>query len=1544
MAPSGVAASGTAAASPEGMASASNPNTMQASAAAPAGVATPGVSTPGVSTPGVATPGVGAAAASTGLGAADAGVLASGSPVAAVPGIGAGMQANVPGASPLASASGGIPGLDTSIPQTSGVGNAATPAFTGSGVALPTQAPAAADITASAFASGEGLAALGQHAAVTGAADLSATTFAATTAQASVSVPIDAAGHAAASSSMAALDPSAAFAPDSGPFHAAPASAAAALDSTSGAAQATAALGAIAHVAQRTVNAGSRAGSRTVDADNGADTAARHPVHPAWGSATDAKLHDGTTTALPKAADAAAPDATPPDATHTIARSASAALYAGALAASAQNSARAAAPRILDALAASATTGDTTRASDHAPARNTELEAGHGAPPRDLHTTPAAGDARSATRPLNAEAEATPYARRADTTSPAHDDAAKDTQTRDHRETLDTAARLAALAAGAGAVLHAASAAASDASQSAEQAARARDALNGTGEALGRTGTVSAGLDNASLHASTSADAAATAQAASQAASAAGPAVNPANATELLRADTSSPAGLEGAAGGTWSEVIGATANSPATALPEGGDIATGGLDAASSSVGTPPLTSPGVLSGSNSTLPQGGALPGVDTAGIDPSGSTMPGGVGEAAGGIGGVIGAGTATAAGSSAGTTAAGNAAGAAATGATSGAGVAAGAGTGAGSAGSAAAGASTTTTAGAATSAAGAPAAAGSAPASTTANGANDGAAASRSANAAGDTSAANTGNASAPNAGASADASAGAPSGANGATAGAPAQSGTAHAGTASAGTAPTDTASAGTAPPAAAPAGAATAAAASTSTASTNPSSTSSAPSGAATPATATTGLGNGGTPPIAPGATTAPGSPDTVLGGETARAAGVAGSTPATSATDLSAVTAASSAGAATTAAAGAAAGASGGGGLAAIASHASTASNVLGGVSTLATTGISASVAAAIPPVMNQALAAVGNQAGALGNAVNTLFSLPDVNQNNIPAVAGAILGMSGLSSASVPKVLTAILNSPTISTEVLPRVADVLMKIPGVADSPLPQITRDVLGTLGIGTSARVPGEGGTGDATRSGAGGVPSVSTYQGRMSGAKLQYVNLEEVDDKWNDGVALTTTERQSRKPRIHVEFNRPGAHRFTITVKPDPGNIAYTGRERGRRPSYQDPHTNPRPYTTKADGTFIVDDIELPAAGRNVYLFEVRDERGQLIKTERVETARRLYVQEIMCLSRNPAPHLHDVTPVTAEFAIHGVDMVQLARRSFRGRSSVDAADSVEGQQAIMRQINTVYSASEGREREPYTLVVCHVDRLAVPGLSGDMRMPVPAGPGGRNMDVPVLNDDRTWARLWLDYEEGEDWLIHARYIYTDASGVERTVNIPRELMTPIRDTVPGDCSAVKVDLTRLFPTPVRGTLNIQFRVVAASYAGLALNDTNLLFVSTLDGFEPNTQAYLTETLAHEMGHLLGMVPSGPTWPGLANEDPTADMSKLDPPPHFYYKHGGHCYYGLPNRNGEYSSEIGQCVMYGITCANIHFCPGCAKAMRKVDCSEGWPSFTTLL
>ncbi|WP_415830658.1 hypothetical protein, partial [Achromobacter marplatensis] len=628
-------------------------------------------------------------------------------------------------------------------------------------------------------------------------------------------------------------------------------------------------------------------------------------------------------------------------------------------------------------------------------------------------------------------------------------------------------------------------------------------------------------------------------------------------------------------------------------------------------------------------------------------------------------------------------------------------------------------------------------------------------------------------------------------------------------------------------------------------------------------------------------------------------------------------------------------------GGGLATFAQQASAASTALSSASTFAAGGVSASVSAAIVPVMTQALNASGDRMAALGSAVDTLFTLPDVKQANIPSVAGAILSMPGLSSSSVPGVIGAILQSPTLATETLPKVAEVLMKIPGVADSPLPQIARDILDTIGLGPVARTQGTNLPGDTPAPSGSGrvVPGVSTYRARQDGARLQYVNLAQVADRWNDGSALTTTERQSNRPRIHVEFNRPGQHRFTITVKPDPANIPYSARERGRRASYQEPHSNPRSYVTNADGTRIVDDITLPAAGLNLYLFEVRDERGQLIKTERVETVRRLYIQEVMCMSPRPAGHLADVTPVTAEFALHGIDMIQLPRVQFRGRSAVNAADDADAQHAIMQAVRQAYTPSSGKQREPYTLVVCHVDRLVAPGVSGDMRLPVPAGPGGRVMTVPIVNDDRSQSPLWYEFDQGDDWLVHARYLYRDASGAERSLPIPRHLITPIRDESGGVWS-VSVDLTQVSPTPLTGMLNIQFNTVAASYAGLAITGTNLLFVSTLDPFVPNSQAYLTETLAHEMGHLLGMVPSGPDWPGLRNVDTSADDSKLDPPTHFYYNMGGHCYFGLPDQNGQYNQEIGQCVMYGITCANIHFCPSCSKAVRKVDCSEGWTSF----
>ncbi|MGV8267673.1 hypothetical protein ACV334_33230, partial [Pseudomonas aeruginosa] len=96
------------------------------------------------------------------------------------------------------------------------------------------------------------------------------------------------------------------------------------------------------------------------------------------------------------------------------------------------------------------------------------------------------------------------------------------------------------------------------------------------------------------------------------------------------------------------------------------------------------------------------------------------------------------------------------------------------------------------------------------------------------------------------------------------------------------------------------------------------------------------------------------------------------------------------------------------------------------------------------------------------------------------------------------------------------------------------------------------------------------------------------------------------------------VRFNKAGQHRFSVKVSPRPGNAVYSAREQSRQPLYREPNQRSYSYVTDADGTKVVDNITLPAAGLNTYTFEVVNDKNQTISTEQVETARRLYLQEI--------------------------------------------------------------------------------------------------------------------------------------------------------------------------------------------------------------------------------------------------------------------------------------------------------------------------------------
>lgn len=595
---------------------------------------------------------------------------------------------------------------------------------------------------------------------------------------------------------------------------------------------------------------------------------------------------------------------------------------------------------------------------------------------------------------------------------------------------------------------------------------------------------------------------------------------------------------------------------------------------------------------------------------------------------------------------------------------------------------------------------------------------------------------------------------------------------------------------------------------------------------------------------------------------------------------------------------------------------------------------------VGAAIGPVMTQAMGALGDRGAALGSAVNTLLSMPDVNQGNLPAVAGAILGTPGLTDSAVPTVVGAILQSPSISSVTLPKVAETIMNIPAVANSPYPGLAKRVMEAAGIslpGTAARPAGQdaGPTPDPAPTSA----TPSAYRAR-NGAKLQYVNLTEPSERWNDGQALNSLDRQTNKPKIHVKFNKAGQHRFTVKVSPRPGNAVYSAREQSRQPLYREPTQRTYSYVTDADGTKTVDDIALPAAGLNTYLFEVINDKNQIISTEVVETVRRLYLQEIMLPGPEALPRPHGFQPTATEYARHGVDVLQLPPVSTPGDANSDVF--TEDGEARLRQLaGSVYPRSQGPSHAPYTIVVCHVDRLASMLPVQPIYVQASAGPGAPDKEVQFVSADGNVSFLWHNIEPNVDWFLECLFEYTDPAAGVRRVPVARDRLTPLPydPAEPKACHAINIRLAGLLPIPATGRLILRVRLMESAAAGAAFYDTNLLCVAALSPFEPVTMNYQQETLVHEIGHLIGMVPSGPEWAQAHPDEADMDSSKLDKGPFFYSQFGNHCHFGLPASQAD-PSHTGACVMFGGDCQSIRYCVHCAKAVRKVDMSNGWPSF----
>ncbi len=133
-----------------------------------------------------------------------------------------------------------------------------------------------------------------------------------------------------------------------------------------------------------------------------------------------------------------------------------------------------------------------------------------------------------------------------------------------------------------------------------------------------------------------------------------------------------------------------------------------------------------------------------------------------------------------------------------------------------------------------------------------------------------------------------------------------------------------------------------------------------------------------------------------------------------------------------------------------------------------------------------------------------------------------------------------------------------------------------------------------------------------------ISSKSDQFVNIER-KQKWVDGKHVKNIDRLGQKPRVKVRFDKKGTHKFEVKLVPDANNITYTEKELKRNTNGRfKMEENWKPGTTKDDGTLIIEDLFISAAGGNIHTLIAKDaHKNQVKSTHGIVTRRLIYCQE---------------------------------------------------------------------------------------------------------------------------------------------------------------------------------------------------------------------------------------------------------------------------------------------------------------------------------------
>lgn len=462
------------------------------------------------------------------------------------------------------------------------------------------------------------------------------------------------------------------------------------------------------------------------------------------------------------------------------------------------------------------------------------------------------------------------------------------------------------------------------------------------------------------------------------------------------------------------------------------------------------------------------------------------------------------------------------------------------------------------------------------------------------------------------------------------------------------------------------------------------------------------------------------------------------------------------------------------------------------------------------------------------------------------------------------------------------------------------------------------------------------------------SGNVKQWVNLPRETD-FVDNNVITNTDRLTNSVRFRVSYNRAGSVSAEVRVVPASQAIQnrYSQTEKGRNGNYR--YTNSRQSFARDGATgFTEGEVRVHAAGGDQFTIEARctDCHNAVRSSHNIEVWRRIWLVPIVMEGvRRRVPNLHSFRQV-----FEG-NKIRISERPMREMPSLPTLGSSSDKQQLLDNAYSAYRNSGASNLEPYAVAVLFVDQIA-----NKRELSLRASNFRRGtLTLDVEDASHQTYSLWRNMGPGQTWFISGRFtpnndVWGDPIDIEQS-----SITTVASGGNPNDHRQINVNVDRSVfrvletrfsraevPDRAPGTLSLRLNVVDTFLNGYALTHpdsrVNIIVIATRVEWQDRPGEGMIQTIAHELGHKIGMVADG---------DPVTNViCDLDRVGTWYNQHnhmGPHCSQGIATPlPADIRGQPGICVMYGESGPNRlnSFCADCSEAVKKVDISRGFVPF----